>query len=93
MFRYSLKHAQAFRKMCSYPQRNARIARDGQCDLALVTRKKQEKATDLNVFVESRSALTALFITINKFTRAQRPAAARAIHYRPKREQHSVWCR
>ena len=92
-FRFSSKHAQAFRKKRSYCKRNARIARAGQCDLAPVTRKKQENAPDANVFVECGSARTALFITINKFTRAQRPASAGTIHYRPKREQHSFWCR
>ena len=62
--------------MCSYSKRNARKTKNGQCHLAL-TRKKQEKAPALNVSVESRSALTAPFSKRDKFTQAQRPAAAR----------------
>ena len=79
MFRYRWKHAQTFRNMCSYFQRNAPIARDGQWDLALITPKKQKKLPTYDVFVESRSALTAPFSTINKFTQVQCLAAARAM--------------
>ena len=63
--------------MCSYSKRNARKTKNGQYHLALTTRKKQEKAPALNVSVESRSALTAPFSKRDKFTQAQRPAAAR----------------
>ena len=88
VFRFRSKHTLAFRNLCSYSQRNARIASDGQCYLSLITHKKQEKAPDLNVFVESKSALTAHLVhsspTSGSCTRHSMKA---------KREQHSFWCR